>query len=201
MNQHLPRPPVATTQAAEGLPRWRWTVADLDRFTELGIIDPEVHVELIDGELVPMPSTGIPHETVSTDIVDWLVERVSKHLRVKPELKWRPDEHTYCEPDVAIFPRRLRPVSKVLASEMLLLIEIADTTLKKDMTTKAALYARLGVPEYWVVDAASHATFVFSAPTPKGYARKRKVAARQSLKPTLLPGIVLRLSELPFANE
>ncbi len=200
MNQHLPRP-VRTTQAAEGTPRWHWTVDDLDRFVKLGIIDEDDDVELLGGELVPMSPVGMEHETISTDIGDWLMERVDKGLRVKTELKWRPSQDTYCEPDVAIFPRNIRPVAKVPPAEVLLLIEIADSSLKKDTTTKADLYARLGVREYWVVDTSERVTIVFREPTADGYRRKRRVAADKPLKPTLLPGIALRLSELPFASE
>ena len=71
MNQHLPRPPRLPTQAAEGLPRWRWTVADLDRLVKLGIIEEDDKVELIGGELVPMSPTGIEHETIGTDVAEW----------------------------------------------------------------------------------------------------------------------------------
>lgn len=201
MNQHLPRPPRLPTQAAEGLPRWRWTVADLDRLVKLGIIEEDDKVELIGGELVPMSPTGIEHETIGTDVAEWFRANVPKQLIVKTELKWRPDEDTYCEPDIAIFPRALRPVSKVPAVEMLLLVEIADSSLNKDTNTKAALYSRLGVREYWVVDVASQTTHVYLAPSATGYGRKRKVPRNRTLKPTLLPGISLRLSDLQFANE
>ena len=51
MNQHQPRLPRLPTQAAEGLPRWRWTLKEFDRFVELGILDPDDKVELIGGEL------------------------------------------------------------------------------------------------------------------------------------------------------
>ena len=66
MNAPLPRPPRPTTQAAEGLPRWRWTLAEFDRFIDLGILDADDKVELIGGELVQMSAKGIAHENTRT---------------------------------------------------------------------------------------------------------------------------------------
>lgn len=198
MNEVSPRPRRKPTQAAEGLPRWRWTLAEFDRFIDIGIFDADDRIELIGGELVQMNARGIAHETVKTDLKDWLIDRLASDQRVESELAWRPDESTYCEPDLAIFPRRIRPVSTVPGSEILLLIEVADTTLKKDTTTKALLYATLGVREYWVIDALAHVTYVFRQPTREGYRQKRRVAKDKVLKPTLLAGIALRLADLPF---
>lgn len=201
MNQHVPRPPRLSTQAAEGLPRWRWTLAEFDRFVDLGIIDADDKVELIGGELVQMSSKGIAHETVCDDLAEWLAAQLPKGIRLKTELGWRPDDETYCEPDILVFPRRLRPISKLLPADILLLIEVADSTLKKDTTTKAALYARLGVREYWVIDAFAHDTQVFREPTAAGYRRKRRVPKGKAVRPALLPDISLRLADLPFASE
>ena len=59
MNDHLPSPRREPTQAAEGMPRWRWTLAEFERFIELGILTEDDRVELIGGEIVPMASKGI----------------------------------------------------------------------------------------------------------------------------------------------
>lgn len=201
MNQHLPRPPRVPTQAAEGLPRWRWTLAEFDRFIELGIIDADDKVELIGGELVQMSAKGIAHETVKADVTDWLAETLPRNLRVQTELGWRPDSDTYCEPDIIVFPKAFRPISKVPPGDVLLLIEVADTTLAKDTTTKAALYARLGVLEYWVIDAMAHTTHVFRDPSSVGYRSKRKVPSNRQLKLSRLPDLSIRLDSLPFARE
>lgn len=201
MNQHTSRSTRPTTQAAEGVPRWRWTLADLDRFTELGILDGDDKVELIGGELVPMAAKGVAHETIRTDLADWLLGSVSRALRVEQELGWRPDDSTYCEPDIVVFPRKCRPVSTVPPAEVLLLVEVSDTTVKKDTSIKAGLYARLGVREYWVVDAHTRATTVHLEPSANGYRRKHKVPPNRALKPTLLNGLALRLADLPIAHE
>ena len=196
MNQLLPRPPRIAAQAAEGMPRWRWTVAEVDRFVELGILTAEDRVELIGGELVPKPAKGIAHEDMRGNLEEWFHARLPRSARVMMELGWRPDESTYCEPDLIVFPRRIRSFSKVPAAEVLLLIEVAESTLKYDLTTKALLYAGLGVREYWVVDAIGHSVIVHRDPGPDGYRRRRRHASGQLLRPHLLPEIALRLDHL-----
>jgi Uma2 family endonuclease len=201
MNQHFPHSRREPTQAAEGMPRWRWTLAEFERFIELGILTEDDHVELIGGEIVPMASKGIAHENVRADLNLWLVDHLPRSLGVYVELGWRPDADTYCEPDLLIMPRRFRTPSRVPPGEVLLAIEVADTTLKKDLGTKAALYAGLGVREYWVVNAFTLDTHVHLDPVGGAYAKKRKVAANRRLAATLVPEVGLRLADLDIASE
>lgn len=196
MNQHFPRPPRLPTQAAEGLPRWRWTLAEFDRFVELGILTEEDRVELIGGEIVSMAAKGAAHEDVRDDLEDWFHANRPKGTRIVMKLGWRPDDQTYCEPDLVVFPRRFRSLTNVPASEVLLLIEVADSTLKKDTTTKAMLYAGMGVREYWAIDAFTRATYVHREPSAQGYRFKRRIVCGRMLRPALLPQLALRLDRL-----
>ena len=201
MNRHFAPPHREPTQAAEGMPRWRWTLAEFDRFIELGILTEDDRVELIGGEIVPMAAKDVAHENVRGHLHYWLVDHLSRDLGASVELGWRPDANTYCEPDILVFPRRFRTLSKVPAAEVLLAIEISDTSLKKDMSVKAALYAGLGVREYWVVNAFTLDTHVHTEPQAGVYARKRKVGAQKRLAATLAPVIALRLADLEIAEE
>ena len=196
MNEHIPRPRREPTQAAEGLPRWRWTLAEFERFIELGILTEDDRVELIGGELVPMAAKGISHENVKGELQDWFGRNLPAHARLVIELGWRPDAETYCEPDLIVFPRRFKPFSKVSPGAVHLVIEVSDSTLKFDLSTKANLFSRLGVREYWTVNAYTLETHVHLQPTPTGYrtVTKRKPAAL--LKPHLVPEISLRLKDL-----
>ena len=201
MNQHFPPPRREPTQVADGLPRWRWTLAEFDRFVELGILSDDDRVELIGGEIVPMAAKGIAHESVRNELDDWLRKHLPKDLRACVELGWRPDDGTYCEPDLIVFPRNFKPVSKAPAREISLLIEVADTTLKKDLGVKAAIYAALGVREYWVVNAFSLETTVHLEPTGGTWSRRRKLGPHRRLAATLVPEIALRLADLDNAGE
>ena len=78
----------------------------------------------------------------------------------------------------------------------LLVIEVADSSLEYDVATKAPIYARQGVRDYWVVDARTLATKVHRDPSPTGYASVRKVAPEKRLMPLLAPALTVRLRDL-----
>ena len=79
MNEMLREPKMRpTTQAAEGVPRMRWTLAEFERLIEVGILTEEDRIELIQGELVPMASKGNRHELVRDEIMDWMIRRLPR---------------------------------------------------------------------------------------------------------------------------
>ena len=196
MNQHFRGQKRTPSHAAEGLPRWRWTLAQFERRIELGIIDTDDKVELIDGEIVPMAAKETAHENVRGALLDWLVDHLPKYVRFREELGWRADGATYCEPDFLIFARGVKDVSRIPAAQVLLAIEISDTTLRKDLRTKAALYARLGVREYWVVNALTLDTHVHRDPVEGRYNSRHKIAKSKRLAASLVPEIALRLGDV-----
>jgi Uma2 family endonuclease len=185
-----------TTQAAEGVPRMRWTLAEFERLIEVGILTEEDRIELIQGELVPMASKGNRHELVRDEIMDWMIRRLPEELRLCSEIGWRPpDADTYVEPDILICPRRFKGVT-VPPQAVLLAVEVAHSSLKFDTTTKAALYAMLGVREYWVVDAETLMTRVHRGPSGDGYASVTKVPPSETLAPSLAATLAIRLGDL-----
>ena len=196
MNEHVTRPRRTPTQAAEGLPRWRWTLEEFERLVELGILTEDDRVELIGGELIPMAAKGARHENLKAGLENWIYRRLPSELRLVVELGWRPDNETYCEPDLLIFPLRFRQVTKVPACEVHLLVEVADTSLKYDTGTKVPMYARLGVREAWVVNAVTLNTRVHRQPLANGYASIIEIRPDETLTPLLVPSIAVRLRDL-----
>jgi Uma2 family endonuclease len=184
----------ATTQTAEGLPRWRWTVADLDRFVQFGLISEDDRVELLGGELVPMASKGPLHEDLRSALNSWFRRRLPDEVECVSELGWRPDVHNYCEPDFVLHERVKSP-SRMAPDKVILLIEVSDSSEKKDLETKAALYASLGVREYWTIRAASRETRVHRLPGPDGYADIVEVPGTGYLQPAQLPMVNIRLDD------
>jgi Uma2 family endonuclease len=183
-------------QAMDGVPRMRWTLAEFERLIEVGILTEEDRIELIQGELVPMASKGNRHELVRDEIMNWMMEHKPTDLRLSAEIGWRPpDADTYVEPDILVCPRRFKGVT-VPPTEVLLAIEVADSSLKFDTTTKATLYAALGVREYSVVDARTLTTRVHREPSASGYASVEKVSSSETLVPSLAAALAIRLGEL-----
>ena len=183
-----------TTQAAEGVPRLRWTLSEFERLGELGVFTEEDRIELIEGELVPMSPKGNRHEVVRTAILNWLRRNLPNEFDLCVEPGWRVAD-SYCEPDFLIGPAGCNPTS-VPPREVALLIEVADTSLKKDTTTKAGLYARAGVRDYWVVNARTLATKAYREPSARGYGRRVNVRPSKVVTLLVIPSLTLRLADL-----
>ena len=187
--------PRQTSQAAEGLPRWRWTLDEFDRMIDLGLLRADDRVELIDGELVPMHSKGGRHEAVTTKLLNFFMRRVPDDCELGVELGWRPGGDIYLEPDLVIYKAGGFP-SYVPPSDYLLLVEVSDSSLRYDRERKAKIYAALGVREYWVIDANSLQTTVHLDPGADGYASVSARAPNQILAPLALAALAVSLGDL-----
>ncbi len=203
MNETVPSfSPHETTQAAEGFPRLKWTLAEFERLSELGFfggIDrARERVELVEGELVPMNAKGARHEWVRGELAHALSVRLSAGLRLFNEPGWRPGGDRYFEPELLICPAGCKP-SDVSPADVLLLIEVADTSLRYDADVKARLYAKLGVREYWVVNAKTLETIVHLAPEAEGYGSVTTIPPAATVTPHLLPALALSLGGLGIA--
>jgi len=185
-----------TTQAAEGVPRLRWRLAEFERLIDLGIFSEEDRIELIEGELVPMAAKGNRHELVRDELQNWIMRRLPETLRLSSEIGWRPPgADTYIEPDLLICPMAFKGVT-VAPPDVLLAIEVAHSSLRFDTTTKANLYASLGVRDYWVVNAEALTTRVHRQPSSIGYASVTEVLPGETLVSLLVAPLAVRLADL-----
>ena len=198
MNE-VPRQPKmrATTQAAEGVPRLRWTLAEFERLGELGVLEDGDRVELVGGELVPMSPKGRRHEVVRGALHNWLRRNLSAAFDYHVEPGWRASVAHYLEPDFLIGTGGCNPTS-IAAAEALLLIEVGQSSLHFDATTKAAVYAALGVREYWLVNAKTLEVVVHRDPSPDGYRSIHSVPPGEPVAAHLVTGLALSLGELPL---
>jgi Uma2 family endonuclease len=184
------------TRAAEGLPRRRFTVAEVEAMVEAGIMAEDERVELIGGELVPMSPKGSHHEAVKGALVDRWIRARPESCRLVSETTFRLSDDTYLEPDIVIFPREpgLKGLSR---ANVLLVVEIAGSSKRYDMGRKAKLYAAFGVRELWVIDAVKLTARAFRAPTRDGYGETLDFGATDLVVPLFAPGeFALRLAEL-----
>jgi Uma2 family endonuclease len=171
MNEHVADfPPMpATTQAAEGLPRRPWTVAEIEAMVAAGIIDEHERFELIGGEVVPMLPKGGRHEMVKVELNRHFQKSVPDDLTIAPETTLRLDPKSFLEPDFCVFPRKIFP-GDMRGHDVLLSVEIADTSLAYDRGRKLGVYAAFGIPEVLVIEAASLITHVHRRLGAEGYA-------------------------------
>ncbi len=196
MNEQLRRPNLTmTTQAAEGLPRRRWTVAEIEAMVAGGILLEDERFELIGGEVVPMSPKGNQHELVKKALQRFWFPRLPAEIELITETTLRIDADHFLEPDFLFWPRSI-PLKDVSAGNALLIVEVSDSSLGYDLGRKADLYASLGLAELWVIDAVRRVTHVHTGPASAGYAQKREVAPDIPLDPGFAPRLAVRLADL-----
>jgi Uma2 family endonuclease len=198
MNEHisnmypdLPR----TSQAAEGMPRRAWTVAEIEAMVEAGIIDEDERFELIGGEVVPMSPKGARHEMVKMELNEHLQKTKASDLGILPETTLRLDEKSFVEPDFCVFPRSIAP-GDMRGYDVLLAIEIADTSLRYDLGRKIGTYAAYGIPEVWVINALTLVTRVHKQLGPEGYRSVAEFGPDETMTSARVPSVSICLSTL-----
>lgn len=142
------------------------------RMGEAGILGPADRVELIDGEIIDMSPIGALHAAIVARLASYFSQRLGGAAVVWCQNPLRLDDTSEPEPDIAILRSRadFYTTAHPGPTDVLLLIEVADTSLAYDLSTKVPLYARHGVPEVWVIDAATRQTRVFRQPIGRGEA-------------------------------
>jgi Uma2 family endonuclease len=192
---------IAATTAAEGLPRRVFTVEDISRMIEAGILREDERFELVEGEIVMMAAKGIAHERMKSALTIAVVRALPDHLTLGVEITLRLTDTVMLEPDIAVFPKELLTRSstgfaRLDPGEAHLVIEVAATNLAYDRGLKARLYARHGVRELWVVDANERTTWVHTAPSGDGWSSIVKYGPEDALTTSALPGFSIRLGEI-----
>jgi Uma2 family endonuclease len=196
MNEHLrPTSLPATTQAAEGLPRRRWTVAEIEEMVAKGIIAEDERFELIGGEVVPMSPKGARHELVKITLNRFFQRAAPEHLEIAPETTLRLDKDSFVEPDFVVFRRDL-DLRALDGTAVLLAVEIADSSLAYDRGRKRQIYADYGVREVWVINANTLATLVLRDLARGSYAHANDEPYGQRLVPLLAPELAVSLADL-----
>ncbi|NJM35352.1 MAG: Uma2 family endonuclease [Rhodomicrobium sp.] len=184
-----------TTTAAEGLPRRCFTVAELEKMTAAGILLEDERLELIGGDIVPMSPKGKQHEALKAALLAHWYSNRPPEIMLIPETTLRLSKDTYLEPDVVVY-RRSDGLDNLNAETALLVVEIADTSLKYDLDVKTRIYSGFGVDELWVIDAVKLTTRIHRGPTPTGYRSVSDWPASQELVPSRVSDLKLTLSSL-----
>ena len=193
-SQAMNRPLLRTTNAAEGMPRRAFTVAELEQMTAAGILDEDERIELIGGDIVPMSPKGNHHEVLKTALNIYWARRLPDDLTFTSETTFRFSPDTYLEPDFVFYPNGGLP--GLSAKTAKLVVEVADSSLAYDLGRKAALYAGFGIAELWVIDVVKLETRTHAESTVTGYRRIADHPPGERLVPTLIPGLAVTLAEL-----
>ena len=174
------------TRAAEGLARRAFTVADVERMVEVGLISPDERLEILGGEVVPMSPKGNRHEAIKVALALLWGRTCPQGYAFASETGLRLDEHTYLEPDFIVFERSVA-LKAVKGSHVLLAVEVADSSLDYDLHRKPIIYAQHEVRELWVIDAAQRVVHVHLDLARGGYVSKTIRNAADRLEPRFAP--------------
>jgi Uma2 family endonuclease len=184
----------ASTQATTRARR-RFTVDEYLRMAEVGILAEDERVELLDGDVIEMSPVGDPHiEAVNRCTEAFAALVVARRARPSPQNPVRVDRYNDPEPDFAL----MRPgvVGGPRPGDLLLAIEVADTSVEDDRAVKVPLYARAGIPETWLLNVRDGALEVYWEPGPAGYARTATFGPEQQVAAAAFPDLVLRVADL-----
>jgi Uma2 family endonuclease len=196
MNERFTLPPQRpTTQAADGLPRWCWTVAEVERLAAAGFFTEYDQFELLGGEIVPTSRAGRRHETIRIRLSHRMARLAREELMVAQEPQFNLSPDTFVKPNILVHLHAIKTYD-LQGVDALLVVEVAETSLDYDLKTKLSLYASHGVREYWVINAVTLMTNVHRQPVGTDYAFKEEVPPRERLVPFLAPELAVSLSEL-----
>jgi Uma2 family endonuclease len=179
------------------LPRRALSVAEFHRMGEVGLLGPDERLELIHGDIVTMAPIGGPH----LHLVNVLAQLFSMQfgrsalVSVQNPVSLPPDNEP--QPDIAILrPECWARAAVPCAADVLLVVEVADTTLARDRDVKIPLYARHGIPEAWLFDVAAESVTVYRDPSPGGYRSAQTLARDAMVSPLQRPDVAISLGEV-----
>ena len=179
-------------------PRRLFTVRDFYQMAEAGILREDDRVELLAGEIVEMTPIGSRHAACVRQLQRAFHDQPWEAAIVSVQNPVRLDDHSEPQPDITVirfrsdFYRDAHPGP----NDVLLIVEVADTSADIDREVKVPLYARAGIPEVWVVDLAARAVDVYQGASPHGYERHRRMSTADRLTSDQLPSVDLAVSDL-----
>lgn len=174
-----------------------WTVEDYHHMLEAGILTTDDAVELLNGQVIEM-SPQEPRHAATTRRASRYLDRLLEGADVRTQLPLTLKPKSEPEPDIAVV--RLHPNEYAdhhpAAEDVFLLIEISDTTLRKDRNQKALVYAKAGIFDYWILDLNKRQAFIFRNPQSSGYQSEVVVLPIESCALVAFPDVQIPLSEL-----
>jgi Uma2 family endonuclease len=183
------------SKITEGLPRRKFTVAEIEALVASGAILEDERFELIEGEVVEMSPKGAWHENLKRQLNEHLVDRRGARYRVIPETTFRLSPRTFIEPDFLVYPANVA-LAEISGANVLLAIEVADTSLAYDLKRKPLLYAHFGIRELWVIDAVKRVTTIHREPQDDAYRAITMHGPEETLTPYLAPELAVSLAAI-----
>jgi Uma2 family endonuclease len=179
------------------LPRRLFTVEEYHRMAETGILAADERVELIEGEIVQMAPIGPRHAGCVINANRMFFSRLGDRAVISPQNPVVIQPRSEPQPDLVLL--RPRPVSYSrelpVSADVLLAVEVAETTARFDRLVKARLYARAGIPEFWLCLTMDGAVEVYREPRAGGYAGVTQYGPGQVISPLAFPDVSFAVTD------
>ena len=184
--------------AAPPIERYRLSSGVFHEMIEKGIFSEDERVELIEGELAIMSPIGSEHMGIVNQLAEVLIRQLKRRALVGVQGPIHLDEHSEPQPDLILLTPRLDFYKRSLPrpADVLLVIEVADSSLAYDRTVKMPLYANASVSEAWIVNLIDRWIEVYRDPSPAGYTTLLKILPGKSIAPRAFADVVVSVDEL-----
>jgi Uma2 family endonuclease len=175
-----------------------FNVDEYHKMSEAGILSEDDRVELIEGEIIKMSPIGSRHAACVKRLNALLNRRAHQAAIISVQDPIRLDDYSEPEPDIALLKFRDDFYSQWLpaASDVLLIIEVADASVEYDRSVKLLLYGRAGIPEVWLADLPGDGVEAYSDPVNGAYRKFRWAKRGEVLTPEEFPGLTLSVDEI-----
>jgi Uma2 family endonuclease len=178
------------------LPTRRLSVAEYYRMGDAGILTEDDRVELVEGEVIQMPPIGSRHAYVVDELTRIFVKQVPDNYRVRIQNPIHLDEYSEVQPDLSLLKARDYTHAHPTPADVILLIEVMESSAAYDRRVKAPLYARHGIPELWLFDLAGCTVEVHRVASADGYREVLQAGKGEMLAPLALPNLKVPLDSL-----
>jgi Uma2 family endonuclease len=179
--------------------RIRWTSEQCEKVVDAGILTGRY--ELIDGEILSKMGQKPAHAHVIRVMLAWLISVFgAHHVQSQLPIQVANDEAQYNqpEPDCAVLaqPASAYATRHPEPNDLLLVVEVSDSTLDFDQTVKAGLYARAGITDFWIIDLVHRRLLIYRDPQPEGYQDVIPYTEEAQVSPLARPDATIRVSDL-----
>ena len=181
----------------------RWSRIEYERLIDLGVFQPGDPIELIGGELLVAEPQGAPHYTSIQKTARVLERAFGRSWNVRTQGPMGLDEESEPEPDVAVVPGKPEDYGSSHPSRADLVVEVSESSLAFDRGHKASVYARAGIPDYWIVNLVDGVLEMYREPAPDAaapfgasYARREVLDPSRQVSPLAAPDASIRVRDL-----
>jgi Uma2 family endonuclease len=175
-----------------------FTTDEFHRMADAGILSEDDRVELIEGEIVRMSPIGARHAACVDRLTALFTRRFGKRAIVRVQNPLVVGKHLELQPDVAVVKPRVDFYAQKhpRPADVLLLVEVVDTSGEHDRATKLPLYARAGIPEVWVIDVLREVIELYRQPTLRAYRLRQEFRRRRRVSPIAFPRTTFRVNDI-----